>query len=73
MDFLSAESLPWLAGAQARLRAALAAQRLPHSLLLLSAPGLGAEPLANWLTALALCESSGAKPCGAWSGTSTFT
>ncbi len=64
MDFLSAESLPWLAGAQARLRAALAAQRLPHSLLLLSAPGLGAEPLANWLTALALCESSGAKPCG---------
>ena len=64
MDFLSAESLPWLAGAQARLRAALATQRLPHSLLLLSTPGLGAEPLANWLTALALCESAGARPCG---------
>ena len=64
MDFLSADSLPWLAGAQSRLRAALASQRLPHSLLLLSTPGLGAEQLANWLTALALCESTGARPCG---------
>lgn len=64
MDFLNADSLPWLGGAQSRLRAALAAQRLPHSLLLLSAPGLGAEPLAYWLTALALCESTDAKPCG---------
>ncbi len=64
MDFLSADSLPWLAGAQSRLRAALASQRLPHSLLLLSTPGLGAEQLANWLTALALCQSAGARPCG---------
>jgi DNA polymerase-3 subunit delta' len=64
VDFLSADSLPWLAGAQARLRAALTSQRLPHSLLLLSTPGLGAEQLAHWLTALALCASTGAKPCG---------
>ncbi len=64
MDFLSADSLPWLAGPQSRLRAALASQRLPHSLLLLSTPGLGAEQLANWLTSLALCESTGTKPCG---------
>jgi DNA polymerase III subunit delta' len=64
MDFLSADSLPWLHGAQQRLRAAWAAQRLPHSLLLLSVPGLGAEQLANWITALALCESSDARPCG---------
>ncbi len=64
MDFLSADSLPWLAGPQSRLRAALASQRLPHSLLLLSTPGLGAEHLAHWLTALALCESTGTKPCG---------
>ena len=70
MDFLSADSLPWLHGAQWRLRAALAAQRLPHSLLLLSSPGLGAELLANWIAALALCESRDAgdahdlRPCG---------
>jgi DNA polymerase-3 subunit delta' len=65
MDFLSADSLPWLEGAQQRLRASLAAQRLPHSLLLLSTPGLGAEQLANWISALVLCESLGSRPCGA--------
>jgi DNA polymerase III subunit delta' len=64
VDFLSADSLPWLHSAQQRLRAAHAAQRLPHSLLLLSAPGLGAEQLASWITALALCESPGPRPCG---------
>src|ERR1700716_818646 len=64
MDFLSADSLPWLAGAQQRLRTSLAAKRLPHSLLLLSPPGLGAEQLANWSAALALCESLGSRPCG---------
>jgi DNA polymerase-3 subunit delta' len=65
MDFLSADSLPWLQSAQQRLRAALLAQRLPHSLLLLSNPGLGAEQLANWITALTLCESQSARPCAA--------
>jgi len=64
MDFLSADSLPWLEGARQRLRASLAAQRLPHSLLLLSTPGLGAEQLANWMSALVLCESLGSRPCG---------
>ena len=64
MDFLSADSLPWLEGAQQRLRASLAANRLPHSLLLLSTPGLGAEQLANWISALVLCESLGSRPCG---------
>jgi DNA polymerase-3 subunit delta' len=64
MDFLSADSLPWLHGAQRRLRAALAAGKLPHSLLLLSIPGLGAEQLTNWITALTLCESLGQRPCG---------
>jgi DNA polymerase III subunit delta' len=64
MDFLTADSLPWLLGAQQRLRAAWAVQRLPHSLLLLSVPGLGAEHLANWITALALCESGDSRPCG---------
>ena len=64
MDFLSADRLPWLQSAQQRLRAAFGAQRLPHSLLLLSAPGLGAEQLANWITALVLCESPNPRPCG---------
>jgi DNA polymerase III subunit delta' len=64
MDFLSADTLPWLHAPQQRLRAAVAAQRLPHSLLLLSNPGLGAEQLAHWMTALTLCESPGARPCG---------
>jgi DNA polymerase III subunit delta' len=65
MDFLGANSLPWLKQPQLRLRAALSAGRLPHSLLLLSVPGLGGELLANWITALALCESSGERPCNA--------
>jgi DNA polymerase III subunit delta' len=65
MDCLSADSLPWLQTLQQRLRAALAARRLPHSLLLLSPPGLGVEQLANWLAALTLCESPGERPCGA--------
>jgi len=64
MDFLSADSLPWLHGPQQRLRDALTARRLPHALLLLSVPGLGAELLANWITALALCESGARRPCG---------
>ncbi len=65
MDILSADSLPWLHTSQQRLRAAYEAGRLPHSLLLLSAPGLGAEQLANWATALALCDSPGPRPCDA--------
>ncbi|MEP6548977.1 MAG: hypothetical protein ABJD53_16085 [Gammaproteobacteria bacterium] len=64
MDILGADDLPWLSGAQSQLRSALESLRLPHSLLLLSTPGLGAELLANWITALALCESTDAKPCG---------
>ncbi len=64
MDFLSADSLSWLHEPQKRLRDARAAGRLPQSLLLLSAPGLGAEQFASWVTALALCESGADAPCG---------
>jgi DNA polymerase-3 subunit delta' len=39
------------------------AGRLPHSLLLLAAPGLGAESLAHWIAALSLCERPSARPC----------
>jgi DNA polymerase III subunit delta' len=63
MDFLSADSLPWLKDAQQRLRSAIDSGRLPHSLLLLAAPGLGAESLAHWITALSLCERPSARPC----------
>jgi DNA polymerase-3 subunit delta' len=66
MDFLKADLLPWLADAQQSTRDSLQAQRLPHSSLLLSKPGLGAEYLANWMAALALCEAaSSERPCGA--------
>ena len=64
MDFLTADTLPWLHPFQQRLRDSLAAKRLPHSSLLLSTPGLGAELFANWMSALALCESQAARPCG---------
>jgi DNA polymerase-3 subunit delta' len=64
VDFLSADSLPWLHQSQQRLRDSMRAQRLPHSSLFLSTPGLGAEHLANWVAALALCESRTERPCG---------
>ena len=64
MDFLAADSLPWLGESQERIRRAAAAGRLPHSMLLLSAAGLGAENLGHWIAAFALCESAG-RPCGA--------
>jgi DNA polymerase-3 subunit delta' len=63
MDRLTADSLPWLEVPQQRLRAAQEAGRLPHSLLLLSIPGLGAEHLAAWIAALALCDSPAGRPC----------
>ena len=65
MDFLIADSLPWLRPYQQRQLDALEAQRLPHSSLLLSTPGLGAEHFANWMAGLALCAGAGARPCGA--------
>lgn len=63
MDILKAQTLPWLAPFRARLAEAWAAGRLPHSLLLVSIPGLGAESLAHWTAALALCEAA-MRPCG---------
>jgi DNA polymerase-3 subunit delta' len=62
MDYVTANSLPWLGDAQGRLRAAHASGRLPHSILVLSPPGLGAEALANWISAFTLCESDAGRP-----------
>jgi DNA polymerase-3 subunit delta' len=64
VDFLIADSLPWLHAWQRQLRDSRRAGRLPHSSLMLSTPGLGAEHLANWMAALALCGASDS-PCGA--------
>ncbi len=64
MDFLTADTLPWLRGPQQRVREALQSRRLPHALLLLSAPGLGAEHLASWIAASTLCDSKSSAPCG---------
>jgi DNA polymerase-3 subunit delta' len=65
VDFLRAEALPWQSEWRRRLRASRESGRLPHSSLLLSSPGLGALHLANWMAALALCDSAVAAPCGA--------
>jgi DNA polymerase-3 subunit delta' len=64
MDFLRAQQLFWLDGAMSRIRQAAARGRLPHSLLLLSAPGLGVEFLAQWMVAFALCDDGARRPCG---------
>jgi DNA polymerase-3 subunit delta' len=64
VDYLSADAMPWLAGSQQQLRDSYAANRMPHSLLLVSPPGLGALPLAHWMTAFALCDSPLNRPCG---------
>jgi DNA polymerase-3 subunit delta' len=66
MDILSANALPWLHPWQRLLRDSRSAGRLPHSTLLLSTPGLGAEHLADWLAAATLCQATPAlAPCGA--------
>jgi DNA polymerase-3 subunit delta' len=64
MNYQAADSMPWVASAQAQIRRSSAAGRLPHSLLLVSPAGLGVENLAEWMMAFALCEREGARPCG---------
>ena len=65
MNLDAAASLPWLQPAQQRLRQATESRRLPHSLLVQSPAGLGADSLAEWAMAFALCESESPRPCGA--------
>lgn len=57
-------TLPWLAVAQARLRAAASRQRLPSALLVHGSTGVGAAWFARWAAALALCERPANAPCG---------
>jgi DNA polymerase-3 subunit delta' len=55
--------MPWLGEAQQRVRTARLAGRMPHALLIIAPPGLGAEQLAGWIAAFVLCESAAVRPC----------
>jgi DNA polymerase-3 subunit delta' len=55
--------LPWLAPQLAALRAAQAAGRLPHALLIQETRGSGGLWLAQWYAQLVLCREPDA-PCG---------
>jgi DNA polymerase-3 subunit delta' len=59
-----AAAAPWLETLYPALRAALAAGRFPHALLLHADPGTGGEELALWVAALLLCRAEGEPPCG---------
>lgn len=54
----------WLTPAVASLKAAYAADRLPHALLIHDSPGAGGDWLAGWAAALALCTNTAEAPCG---------
>lgn len=64
----SADELPWLRPAQARLRRTFETGRMPHGLLIHAAPGLGAEWLARWAVGLVMCSSKTDQPCGPCKG-----
>jgi DNA polymerase III subunit delta' len=53
----------WLDTETAKLRAAYAAGRLPHALLIHEAPGAGGEWLAGWAARLVLCSRPAEAPC----------
>jgi DNA polymerase-3 subunit delta' len=56
-------TLPWLASELGRLRAAHAAGRLSHAILIHAPPGVGGEWLAAWVARLALCANQSNAPC----------
>lgn len=60
----TAGAAPWLESLRPALRAAEAAGRFPHALLLHANPGTGGETLALWVTQLLLCRVRGERPCG---------
>ena len=60
----SATELPWLLQPMARVRAALAGGRPPHSLLVTGLPGAGLKVFADWLIALYHCSDTARAPCG---------
>ena len=54
----------WLEPQMQRLRAAFAAGRMPHALLIHEAPGAGGQWLAYWAAQLLLCTDPPHAPCG---------
>jgi DNA polymerase-3 subunit delta' len=60
----TAAHYPWLSAARQQVTSAAARARLPHALLIHSAPGLGDECLALWIAAFVLCDSTAESPCG---------
>jgi DNA polymerase-3 subunit delta' len=60
--------LPWLEPQKALLRAAYAAGRLTHALLIHEAPGAGGDVLASWAAQLVLCTAAAQPPCGVCAG-----
>ena len=54
----------WLEPQMQQLRAAFAAGRMPHALLIHEAPGTGGEWLAQWTAQLVLCSAAARAPCG---------
>lgn len=54
----------WLADALRDIRAADAANRVPHGLLIHEAPGAGGDWLADWTAQFMLCTQRDAAPCG---------
>jgi len=61
---LNINDLPWLAPQRALLRAAHAAGRLAHALLIHEARGAGGDALALWTAQLVLCSDVKSAPCG---------
>ncbi len=55
---------PWLEPQKQQLRAAFAAGRMPHALLIHESPGAGGTLLAYWAAQLVLCRAPTAAPCG---------
>jgi DNA polymerase III subunit delta' len=54
----------WLNSEMTSLRAAYAADRMPHGLLIHEAPGAGGDWLATWVAQLVLCTDRTQSPCG---------
>jgi DNA polymerase-3 subunit delta' len=59
---------PWLEPQMQQLRAAFAAGRMPHALLIHESPGAGGESLAYWAAQLVLCSTPATAPCGHCAG-----
>jgi DNA polymerase-3 subunit delta' len=57
-------AIPWLTDVMTSLRAAYAADRMPHALLIHEAPGAGGDWLAGWIAQLVLCIHPERAPCG---------